>query len=395
MASLVTQKLDQAIGILRETGVDLWLTFVRETSAMRDPVLPLIYGPATLTWQSALLLTRTGERIAIVGHFEADAAQRTGAYGEVIAYHESIRAPLLQVLQRLAPERIAINSSRNDVGADGLTHGMHELLLDYLAGTPYALCLTSAEAIIGALRGRKTAAEVDRIRAAIRTTEQIYARTFAAPLPGMTERQVSEFMHEQMRELGVEPAWDPDGCPIVNAGPDSAVGHGVPGELVVTRGQILHLDFGVRQAEYCADIQRVAYLLKPGEDQAPAAVRHGFATVVRAIDAAVEGMRPEKKGVEIDALARAIVTAAGYEEYKHATGHHLGREAHDGGGVLGPAWERYGDGPLRPLEAGHVYTVEPSLTVPGYGCVGIEEDVLVTESGCEFLSDPQHELILL
>jgi Xaa-Pro aminopeptidase len=395
MPPIVQEKVKQAIGILQEKGIDLWLTFVRETSAGGDPVLPLFYGDADLTWQSALILTRSGERIAIVGRFDAEAVRDRGSFAEVIAYDESIRPDLLRVLERLNPAQIALNYSPNDVLADGLSHGLHKVLTAYLHDTPFASRLTSAEDVINSLRGRKTPGELARIKAAVATTLRIYERTFQHIRPGLTETEIGAFMLAQLEARGLEPAWHAGHCPTVNAGPDSPVGHVGRSGRRAARGQLLHFDFGVRQDGYCSDIQRVVYLLAPGESVPPEPVRRAFDTVAYALEAAVATMRPGVLGKEVDAAARSIVTEAGFPEYKHATGHHLGRLAHDGGGILGPEWERYGDTPRRPVEAGHVYAVELGLAVSGYGYIGLEEDVVVTSSGTAYLSTPQTSLILL
>ena len=394
MTQLVQEKAAQAVGILREQDCDLWLTFVRETSCGGDPVLPLIYGSASLTWQSALLITAAGERTAIVGRFEQETARLTGAYDTVIGYDESIRPHLLAALERINPRSIAINTSRSDVLADGLSHGMYELLLDLLQGTPYAERLITAEKIIAALRGRKTPGEAAAIRAAVEETRQIFAHTFSKLRTGMSERDVAALMHADLAARGLTHAWTPAGCPAVNTGPDSPVGHAEPTDLKLEPGHILHFDFGVCKNEYCSDIQHTVYLLRPGEEDAPVEVQRGFQTVRDAVQRAFEAIRPGVSGERVDAAARSVVTSAGYPEYKYATGHQLGRLAHDGGGILGPRWERYGDLPDKLLEAGQVYTIEPGLMVPGYGYVGLEEDVIVTEKGAEYLGEPQRELIL-
>lgn len=393
MSSIVQEKVSLAIDILNEKNIDVWLTFVRETTAAGDPVLPLIYGH-DLTWQSALILTRSGERIAIVGKFEAETVRRTGAYDQILPYDEAISPVLRSALERLNPDKIAINYSPNDVLADGLPHGLYLVLVHHLSGTPFAERFVSAEAVIAALRGRKSPNEIARIRAAIETTATIYKNTFNYTQEGMNEAQISQFMHKQLEKFGVSPAWELEHCPIVNAGPESASGHVGPTQLKIQLGQLLHFDFGVKQDDYCSDIQRMVYFLAPGELEVPTEVRRGFETVVRAIQESVAAMKPGVLGKDVDAIARRIVTEAGYPEFKHATGHQLGRLAHDGAGIIGPLWERYGETPIYPLEAGQVYTIEPSLFVTGYGTMGIEEDVLVTDDGAIFLSQPQTELIL-
>lgn len=391
--NLIREKIEQAKRILKEKGIDLWLTFVRETTAGGDPVLPLIYGH-DLTWQSALIITSAGESIAIVGHFESETARRTNAYDHVIGYHQSIRQPLVDTLTALNPGKIAINYSQNDVHSDGLGYGLYQVLLGYLSGTPFSDRLISAEAVTGALRSRKTDGEIFLLKKSIEETEKIYADTFAFLQPGMTEKNVAAYMLERVDRSGHETAWEREHCPAVNAGPDSPVGHSGPTDLKLARGQIVHFDFGVKIDGYCSDIQRVIYLLKDGETQAPEPVRIGFETIKTAVQAAASTMKPGVSGYAIDQIARKIVTDAGFPEYMYATGHHLGRTVHDGAGILGPRWERYGETPNYLLEPGHVYTIEPGAVIPGYGYIGLEEDVLVTDQGAVFLSKPQVELPL-
>lgn len=394
MKSIVQEKADQTIGILQEKDIDLWITFVRETTAGGDPVLPLIYG-STLTWQSILAFTKTGERIAIVGRLDADTTAQLGVYDTIIPYDKALSPHLIDLLNRLDPHKIAINYSTDDVLADGLSHGMFLILHGYLEGSPFENRLVSAAPVLSALRGRKSGTEIMRLRAAIATSLEMIETTFNHVQPGMTEKEISAYMHGLVSEQGLSLAWDKNHCPIVDTGPDSPIGHAQPTDLEVQRGQILHLDFGVKQDGYCADVQRMAYFLKAGESAPPVEVQRGFETVVTAIQAAVAAIRPGITGQEIDQISREIVIGAGFPEFPHAVGHHLGRLAHDGGGILGPTWEKYGNLPLENLEAGQVFTVEPSLVLPGYGMIGVEEDVLVTEDGAKYLGQPQTELVLL
>jgi Xaa-Pro aminopeptidase len=393
--SLLEEKAAQAIDILRETDIDLWLTFVRETSGVRDPALDFLIGPNDLTWDSALMLTKSGERLVIVGRYEVEAVERLGVFEMVLGYDEGIRRIFRETITRLDPDRIAVNTSKNNVHADGLTHAMYEMLVGYLSDTPYVDRLVSAEPVINALRGRKTPTEVERIRKAVEITDEIYRKTFDHIRVGMTEKEVAAYMHAQMAEAGVGFAWPRESNPAVNSGPESPVGHSGPTDIKIEPGHILHWDFGVKYEEYCSDIQRVAYILCEGETAAPIEVQRGFDTVRKAIETARAAMKPGIRGVEIDTIARQIVTEAGYPEYKHALGHQLGRVAHDGGALLGPLWEKYGDSPNQVIEVGQVFTIEPGLAVPGYGHIGLEEDVVITEVGAEYLGKPQLKMVIL
>ena len=393
--SLIQEKVNQAIEILKEEQIDLWLTFVRETSGVRDPVLDLLIGLNDLTWPSALILTRNGEKIAIIGNLERDATERLKVFDTILGYNTAVSGPLRETIIRLNPDRIAVNTSRNNVHADGLTHAMYEILREHLKDTSYSDRLVSAEPIINALRGRKTPAELERIRKAVEITDEIYKKTFDYIKLGMTELEISEYMHKLAHDYNVGFAWPEESCPAVNSGPNSPVGHSGPTNIKVERGHIIHFDFGVKYEDYCSDIQRIVYVLREGETEAPPEVQRGFITNRTAIEKSREAMKAGITGNSIDVISREIVIDAGYPEYQHALGHQLGRVAHDGGALLGPLWEKYGDSPNQKLEVGQVFTIEPSLPVPNYGHIGLEEDVVMTAKGAEYIGEPQREIVLI
>jgi Xaa-Pro aminopeptidase len=387
---ILAEKLSQATEILKEIQIDCWLTFTRETAEMGDPCLKLI-SPVGVVWSSAFIITSGGDRIIIAGKYDADAFEKSGLYTEIIEYIASPRDVLRKVFTQLSPRRIAINFSKGNVAADGLTHGLYLWLRDLLADTPFVDRFVSAEPIVNRLRGRKSKSEIQLITAAIRTTEKLLDEVEKRLKPGCTEREIADFLHERIREKGLGTAWEWEQCPIVNFGPDSPVGHSLPSKIELKPGQIAHIDFGVKQAGYCADLQRVWYARRRQEKSAPESVRKAFQTVLEAIQTAADHLKPGVLGYEIDSLARKVLAKAHYPEYQHALGHQLGRSAHDGGALLGPRWERYGDSPMQPVEATNIFTLELGIQTDA-GYVGLEEDVVVTRNGCEFLSKPQTKL---
>ncbi|MCI0462501.1 MAG: Xaa-Pro peptidase family protein [Gemmataceae bacterium] len=391
---LLREKADQAQALLNETGLDCWLILVRETMLHPDPGFELVVG-ADVVRNSAFLFGVGGERTAIVANFDVSGVRSTGVFREVIGYDEDIRADLLKVLGRIDPRQIGLNYSTDDVTADGLTHGQWLLLGDLLAGTPFASRLTSAAPLLARLRGRKSPAEVGRIERAVTITEEIVALVGGQIRPGLSERQVGDFVHEEFRRRGVEPAWMWEGCPIVNTGPSSEPGHASPrADLHVEPGHLVHMDLGVRQEGYCSDLQRTWYVRRPGEAGPPESVRRAYATVARAIESGAAALRPGVRGCDVDAEARRVIVEAGYPEFKHGLGHGLGRAVHDGGTLLGPRWPCYGKTSEREVEAGNVFTLELGVMTDS-GFVGLEEDVVVTESGCRFLSSFPRRLLLI
>jgi Xaa-Pro aminopeptidase len=391
---MILEKVDQTIAVLQEKQIDAWLIFARESHTLADPAMSMVVG-AHCTWDSAFIYTAKGDTIAIVGNLDKAAFDDLKHFKQVYSFKQGIGDLLRQVIREINPQKIALNFSKNDYMADGLTHGMFLQLLDLFAETPFKDRFVSSEEIIAAVRGRKSATEISRIKAACDLTVSIFDKVTKFVRPGMTESQLAAFILAETQQAGVVPAWDPAHCPAVFTGPETAGAHYGPTGRPIERGHIMNIDFGVKLDDYVSDLQRTWYFLREGETQAPTAVVKAFETVRDAIQAAADALVPGKMGWEIDKVARDYILNQGFDEYPHALGHQVGRSAHDGAGTLCPIWERYKQVPFMKVEVGQVYTLEPRVFSPGFGTATMEEIVVVRENGVEYLSKPQTELICI
>ena len=391
---MIREKIDQAIGILREKEIDMWITFVRESSITGDPMLSYICDIG-VTWQSAFILTAKGERIAIVGQYDVASLRESGHYQEILGYVESAREHLRSVVLSRDPRKIALNYNTSIPTSDGLTTGMYMNLQSFLKDTPYPERFISAEPVISSLRGRKTPEEIRRIREACRRTLNLFDQAGTFMAPGRSEAEVAAHVLSLVEANGYSLSWDRDHCPAVYSGPGTAGAHASPTARHIQPGHLINMDFGVRCEGYCADLQRTWYVLRPGENEAPEAVRRAFRVLRESVELARKAMRPGVTGVAVDRAARHHLVENGYAEFPHGLGHQVGRETHDGGALLGPAWEKYGSSVHLPLEAGQVFTIEPRITLEDYGIVTLEEEVVLGESGCDYLNPPQEELLYI
>ncbi|MCK5740359.1 aminopeptidase P family protein, partial [bacterium] len=369
---MLQEKVDQTYAVLKEKGIDAWMIFARESHTMADPAMPMVVG-GHCTWMSAFIFTATGESIAIVGNLDQPAFDDLKHFTKVLSYKEGLGEMLRAEITRINPEKIALNFSQNDYMSDGLTYGMYLQLQKIFKDTPYADRFVTAETIIAAVRGRKSATEIARIKTACEITLDIYDKVGRYAKPGMTEKDIADFIISQLNQLGLESAWDIAHCPAVYTGPDTAGAHYGPTGRTIERGHIMNIDFGVKKDDYVSDLQRTWYFLKENETEAPAPVIKAFDTIRDSIQAAADALKPGKMGWEIDKIARDYIVAQGFDEYPHALGHQVGREAHDGAGTLAPRWERYGNVPFMKIEAGQVYTIEPRAFCPGFGTATMEE----------------------
>jgi Xaa-Pro aminopeptidase len=245
----------------------------------------------------------------------------------------------------------------------------------------YEGALKSTPTLVSASRQIKTAEEVERIRAASALAEGVLADVTAAIQAGITERDLAaEFEYEFKRRGASGASFDT----IALFGARSSLPHGAPGDTALTHGDIVLLDFGCRLDGYCSDLTRTYAF---GRIPSPW-FEEVYDLTLTAQTIALEAIRPGKTGREVDAVARDLITEAGYGvNFGHGLGHGVGIEIHEG-----PRLNKESD---TTLVEGMIVTVEPGVYVPGKGGVRIEDLVVVTKDGCEILSSAPKELRVL
>jgi Xaa-Pro aminopeptidase len=269
---------------------------------------------------------------------------------------------------------LASGSQRIAVGDQMWARFLVELL-PQLPGVEY----TRAVDVVGGLRMAKDQAEIDALAAAGAAVDRIAGELQRGeiPLVGRTEAEVSAHLGRRIIEEG----HDKVNFAIVAAGENAASPHHHPGPRVIGPNEIVLCDFGGTMAGYCSDTTRCVFTGEPTAEVAEAyAVLHEAQRV--GADAGVVGTPCE----DVDRATRAVITDAGFGEYFiHRTGHGIGLEEHEDPYIV--------EGNSLPLEAGHAYSVEPGIYVPGKWGMRLEDIVVATDAGPRRLNNSDHGLV--
>ena len=313
-------------------------------------------------------------------------------------YHEAVRAlqaspsacPGLQLWDVPASYEEALMSCLADTGvttvgfeAAHVTVARYEWWRETIAGRGLDITLRSTERVVEQARVIKDAFEVATLREAAARLDTVMPQVLAAVHAGEREREIAGVIEMAMRDAGYERlAFDT----IVASGPHSAMPHYRAGTRVLTSGDLVVLDFGGVLDGYCCDLTRTVSIGPPSRE-----VRRVYDAVRDAQAAAVAAVKPGIDASAVDAAAREVLRSRGLgDAFGHGTGHGLGLEVHEEPRVGKPRT----DLPPVTLAPSMVFTIEPGAYLPGFGGVRIEDDVLVTEHGCELLTHVQREGLL-
>jgi Xaa-Pro aminopeptidase len=330
-------------------------------------------GVLVMTPESAHLLVDFRYRESVRA-LQASAAAAPGlrAWDVPASYDEALLACLAE---------IGVTTVGFEAGH--VTVARHEWWQQRAAARGAGFAFRATERAVEQARVVKDRAEIATLREAAARLAPVAEAAFAAVRTGVTERHVAGVLEAALRDAGYErPAFDT----IVASGPNSALPHHRAGGRTLAGGDLVVLDFGGVLDGYCSDLTRTVSIGPPS----PEALRL-HAAVHAAQQAALAAVRPGADTAAVDAAARNVLKEQGLgDAFGHGTGHGLGLDVHEEPRIT---WPR-GDVPPLALEPGMVFTVEPGAYLPGFGGVRIEDDVLVTESGCDVLTAVPRELLV-
>ncbi len=277
----------------------------------------------------------------------------------------------------------AFRKATQALGLDGKRIGVEPRQLRLLefryvkAGAPEADYPDASE-VLSSLRLRKDQAEVAAMRRAVKIAQDALEATIPLIKIGMTEKELSSELVVQLLRQGSEP--ELPFAPIVSGGPNAANPHASPSERKLQAGDLLVVDWGATYDGYISDLTRTFAVGKVEDEYKK------IHQIVQEANAA--GRAAGKPGVpcaNVDKAARDVIEKAGYGTYfTHRTGHGIGMEGHE---------EPYmrGDN-MQLLESGMAFTVEPGIYLPNRNGVRIEDNVVITETGADVLSDMPREI---
>ncbi|UCG58101.1 MAG: aminopeptidase P family protein [Phycisphaerales bacterium] len=229
--------------------------------------------------------------------------------------------------------------------------------------------LRAVSGTVEAGRSTKDSSEIAAIRAAGSIAAQALKRTLRRLKPGTSENELAGMINLEIRRLGAVNSFDI----IVAFGPNASRPHHQPSERRLKQKDTVLIDFGARYKGYCSDITRCFAIGRPSTlyEKARKVVQQAQAAAIAAVRAGI--------GADsVDAAAREMIRKNDLPVYGHGTGHGLGLEIHEQPFLKAENHEK--------LKAGQVITIEPGIYIPGKLGVRQEDDILVTETGCEILT---------
>jgi len=228
--------------------------------------------------------------------------------------------------------------------------------------------------LIEQFRMIKDSGEIALMRQALKIHFEALKRLKRWVKPGVTEMDVLFKLEDFVRSQNAGFSF----APIIASGPNGALPHAHPSRRVIKNHEPVLVDTGIDWKGYKSDLTRMFFL-----GRMPALVQEMNDWVKEAQSLAVAAIKPGAKAAEIDRVARGFLAKHKLDQYfGHSLGHGVGLDIHEEPRLSGKS--------AATLQAGMVVTVEPAVYLPGKFGIRLEEMVLVTEKGCEVLSEHYH-----